>query len=327
MLRVKLPARRRAGSKGVAPTPTVTRRLFADAGLVGTVGLPEAVPGRGHTFNQYVIRVPKRDALRAFLVGAGHRSGRLLPVAAAPSALFPISATTGANFRCPSRRARGSGAARLPGTHGRANSTRSSPRSRSSTAPDARSAGHQPLPRARRGAATRCGRWSGCRRCPTASCFSCVRRQDKGAAESNSVEGRRVIRLSSARPGPPDCCGRPPLVCRSRRACTTAAEARRVRCRDGAEILAGCGRCPDGAVCVGRRSCLCCRTRRCRSCSMPSTRWGSTSTAPPTSSPFWMAAVVSKRGGAVPAARAVVEPVGAADRGSFRTGSRGVVGS
>jgi dTDP-4-amino-4,6-dideoxygalactose transaminase len=43
------------------------RRLFSEAGLGEIVGLPEAVAGRGHTFNQFVIRVPKRDALRAFL--------------------------------------------------------------------------------------------------------------------------------------------------------------------------------------------------------------------------------------------------------------------
>jgi len=47
------------------------RRLFAEAGLEGTVGLPQAVAGRGHTFNQYVVRVPKRDALRAFLAERG----------------------------------------------------------------------------------------------------------------------------------------------------------------------------------------------------------------------------------------------------------------
>jgi len=45
---------------------------FTDAGLAETVGLPrEVVPG--HTFNQYVIRIPdhKRDALKAYL--AEHR--------------------------------------------------------------------------------------------------------------------------------------------------------------------------------------------------------------------------------------------------------------
>ncbi len=47
------------------------RHLFAEAGLDGTIGLPEAVPGRGHTFNQYVVRVPRRDELRAFLNARG----------------------------------------------------------------------------------------------------------------------------------------------------------------------------------------------------------------------------------------------------------------
>ena len=44
-------------------------RLFRDAGLAapaGPVGLPAAGAGR-HVFNQYVIRVPRRDTLMAFL--------------------------------------------------------------------------------------------------------------------------------------------------------------------------------------------------------------------------------------------------------------------
>ena len=47
------------------------RRLFTDAGLEHTVKLPEAVSGRGHTFNQFVVRVPRRDELRAFLTDRG----------------------------------------------------------------------------------------------------------------------------------------------------------------------------------------------------------------------------------------------------------------
>jgi dTDP-4-amino-4,6-dideoxygalactose transaminase len=47
------------------------RRLFTDAGLEPTVRLPEAIPGRGHTFNQYVVRVPRRDELRTFLADRG----------------------------------------------------------------------------------------------------------------------------------------------------------------------------------------------------------------------------------------------------------------
>ncbi len=43
------------------------RRLFGQAGLDGTVELPEALAGRGHTFNQFVVRVPRRDELRSFL--------------------------------------------------------------------------------------------------------------------------------------------------------------------------------------------------------------------------------------------------------------------
>ncbi len=48
------------------------RELFEAAGLLdGTVRPPEALDGRGHTFNQYVIRVPRRDELRAHLLERG----------------------------------------------------------------------------------------------------------------------------------------------------------------------------------------------------------------------------------------------------------------
>ncbi len=66
ILRVKLPhvagwiEARRANAARYRP-------LFAAAGLDGTVALPQAVAGRGHTFNQFVVRAPRRDELRAFL--------------------------------------------------------------------------------------------------------------------------------------------------------------------------------------------------------------------------------------------------------------------
>jgi dTDP-4-amino-4,6-dideoxygalactose transaminase len=70
ILRVKLP--HVAGwIEGRRANAERYRHLFAEAGLDGTVGLPEAIPGRGHTFNQYVVRVPRRDELRAFLTARG----------------------------------------------------------------------------------------------------------------------------------------------------------------------------------------------------------------------------------------------------------------
>jgi dTDP-4-amino-4,6-dideoxygalactose transaminase len=63
ILRVKLArldgwiARRREGAAHY-------RRLFAAAGLIGTVTVPEELPDRDHTYHQYVIRAPRRDALR-----------------------------------------------------------------------------------------------------------------------------------------------------------------------------------------------------------------------------------------------------------------------
>ncbi len=70
VLRVKLPRvpswidARRANADRYRP-------LFADAGLDEIIELPRAVEGRGHTFNQYVVRAPRRDELRAFLGSRG----------------------------------------------------------------------------------------------------------------------------------------------------------------------------------------------------------------------------------------------------------------
>jgi len=70
VLRIKLPhtagwvaGRRRNAAR--------YRTLFADAGLDGVVELPEALPGRGHTFNQFVIRALRRDELKAHLLAKG----------------------------------------------------------------------------------------------------------------------------------------------------------------------------------------------------------------------------------------------------------------
>ena len=45
--------------------------LFAAAGLTGRVGLPSETPGYRHIFNQYVVRVPDRDRVRAWLTDHG----------------------------------------------------------------------------------------------------------------------------------------------------------------------------------------------------------------------------------------------------------------
>jgi dTDP-4-amino-4,6-dideoxygalactose transaminase len=46
-------------------------RLFSQAGLVGQVIIPHEQPGCYHVYNQYVIRVPRRDELRKFLAQEG----------------------------------------------------------------------------------------------------------------------------------------------------------------------------------------------------------------------------------------------------------------
>jgi len=44
---------------------------FAAAGLGGKVTTPYAVPGYRHVYNQYIVRVQERDALRKHLADAG----------------------------------------------------------------------------------------------------------------------------------------------------------------------------------------------------------------------------------------------------------------
>jgi dTDP-4-amino-4,6-dideoxygalactose transaminase len=44
---------------------------FARAGLTPRIGLPQALPGHRHIYNQYIIRAPQRDALKSFLAQAG----------------------------------------------------------------------------------------------------------------------------------------------------------------------------------------------------------------------------------------------------------------
>jgi len=47
------------------------RRLFGEAGLSGLVTLPGEQPARYHIYNQFVVRVPRRTALRAHLDACG----------------------------------------------------------------------------------------------------------------------------------------------------------------------------------------------------------------------------------------------------------------
>ncbi len=79
ILRAKLPrldgwiARRRAGAAHY-------RGLFTEAGLNAAVVPPPELPGRGHVYHQYVVRVPRRDALREFLAARGIGSEVYYPI-------------------------------------------------------------------------------------------------------------------------------------------------------------------------------------------------------------------------------------------------------
>ena len=66
VLRVKLPHLQRWTSMRQANAARY-HALFDSAGLSGRITLPSAPAGHEHIFNQYVIRVPDRDRVRAFL--------------------------------------------------------------------------------------------------------------------------------------------------------------------------------------------------------------------------------------------------------------------
>ena len=67
------------------------RRLFREAGL-DEVGLPVEAPGRDHIYNQFVVRVPHRDRLRAWLSERGIGTEVYYPV---PFHLQPCFADLG----------------------------------------------------------------------------------------------------------------------------------------------------------------------------------------------------------------------------------------
>jgi dTDP-4-amino-4,6-dideoxygalactose transaminase len=70
VLRVKMP-HATAWIEGRRRNADRYRRLISEAGLSDRIGLPAAVEGRGHTYNQFVVRVRRRDELRAHLLDRG----------------------------------------------------------------------------------------------------------------------------------------------------------------------------------------------------------------------------------------------------------------
>jgi dTDP-4-amino-4,6-dideoxygalactose transaminase len=70
VLRVKLP--HLAGWTGMRRDNAARyNALFADAGLADRIALPVEPAGRRHIFNQYIVRVPDRDRVRALLTEDG----------------------------------------------------------------------------------------------------------------------------------------------------------------------------------------------------------------------------------------------------------------
>jgi dTDP-4-amino-4,6-dideoxygalactose transaminase len=66
ILRVKLP-HLQTWAKKRAEHAELYKNLFNKAGLTNILGMPSNPEGREHVYNQFVIRVPRREELRAFL--------------------------------------------------------------------------------------------------------------------------------------------------------------------------------------------------------------------------------------------------------------------
>ncbi len=71
VLRVKLPHLRGMDGRAAAQRRAISRRCSRSAGLTSTVRLPLRAAERTHIYNQFVIRVPERDQLRAYLQTQG----------------------------------------------------------------------------------------------------------------------------------------------------------------------------------------------------------------------------------------------------------------
>lgn len=70
VLNVKLPLLE-SWTEGRRRNAQIYDAAFTQGGLDTTIGLPVALNGRRHIYNQYVIRAPERDRLRAFLAEQG----------------------------------------------------------------------------------------------------------------------------------------------------------------------------------------------------------------------------------------------------------------
>jgi dTDP-4-amino-4,6-dideoxygalactose transaminase len=97
ILRAKLPrlpgwiAKRQQGARHYG-------RLFDEAGLLGYITPPAELPGRGHTYHQYVVRAEKRDALREYLGKRGLGTEIYYPVSLHEQECFAYLGYTKGSF-------------------------------------------------------------------------------------------------------------------------------------------------------------------------------------------------------------------------------------
>ena len=73
-------------------------RAFARAGLTARIGVPHAASGVRHVWNQYVLRVPRRDALKAYLTEHGVGTEIYYPVPLHRQQCFAYLGYAGGDF-------------------------------------------------------------------------------------------------------------------------------------------------------------------------------------------------------------------------------------
>lgn len=71
---------------------------FARAGLTEHIALPRAAPGARHVWNQYIVRVPRRDALRSYLAQHGVGTEIYYPVPLHRQECFAYLGYAGGDF-------------------------------------------------------------------------------------------------------------------------------------------------------------------------------------------------------------------------------------
>jgi dTDP-4-amino-4,6-dideoxygalactose transaminase len=118
ILRAKLP-RLPGWIEGRKASAAHYRDLFGRARLGGKVRVPDELPGRGHTYHQFVVRAERRDALREHLAKLGIGAEIYYPISLHEQRVSRAGISTRRLPGVGESRSRGPRAANLPGADAR----------------------------------------------------------------------------------------------------------------------------------------------------------------------------------------------------------------